>query len=194
MHVNSRTFTLPLFFIILLISNINHSSFASTHDYLDKQQASLEKNKALSRQSLDMWSSGNAIKPENVFVTNYVNHQIPSLDGKVAAENVKQWKELVSVYHHSFSKSNVKILLQVAEKQFVTTYWQITATQSKEYLGVAPTGKSIAWSGVEIDRFENNKIAESWVIWDMYSMFTQLGVIKSPQSLQSLSGKPNHTD
>ncbi|WP_299011670.1 ester cyclase [uncultured Shewanella sp.] len=188
MPVNTRTCLIPLLLTIFLIIN---PSFASTHDALDSQQASIEKNKALSRQSLGMWSSHNTIKPENVFVTNYVNHQIPSLDGKVAAENVKQWKELVSVYHDSFSKSNVKILLQVAEKEFVTTYWQITATQSKEYLGVSPTGKSIAWSGVEIDRFENNKIAESWVIWDMYSMFTQLGVIKSPQSLKTLSGKPN---
>lgn len=191
MTLNSRTFTLRLLILIFLIININHLALASIPEHLNKSQTSLEQNKALSRQSLEMWSSHNTIKPEQVFITNYVNHQIPSLDGKVAAENVKQWKELVSTYHHSFSKSDVKILLQVAEKQFVTTYWQITATQSKEYLGVSPTGKSIAWSGVEIDRFENNKIAESWVIWDMYSMFTQLGVIKSPPSLQSLSGKPN---
>jgi hypothetical protein len=43
-------------------------------------------------------------------------------------------------------------------------------------LATARTGKQIAWTGAQIDRFEGGKIAETWVNWDKSTMFQQLGL------------------
>ncbi|MCL1126019.1 ester cyclase [Shewanella surugensis] len=191
MALSKRTSPLRLL-ILIFMTSVNHLALASSLKPLDKQQTSLENNKELSTLSLNMWASNNTVNPEQVFVKKYINHQVPSITGQVAAESLTQRETLVSQYHASFSDATVKILRQVAENEFVTTYWEFTATQTDEYLGLASTGKRISWSGVEIDRIEDHKIAESWVIWDMYSMFTQLGILKSPKSLQSLSDNANN--
>ena len=52
------------------------------------------------------------------------------------------------------------------------------ATQTGIYLGHPPTGKRAIWTGVQIDRFENGKIVESWVDWDKYRLFETLGFVK----------------
>ena len=77
----------------------------------------------------------------------------------------------------AFSNSTVRVLMQIAEGDLVATQWQITATQTGNYLGHAPSGKTVTWTGVSIDRFENGKIAESWVNWEKYSLFEGLGLL-----------------
>jgi len=141
---------------------------------------SLNDQKALSRRALEMWASGNAVSPDEIFAGNYVNHQAPSVEGGVRALSLAQWKDLVRGYHESFSNSKVAILLQIAEGDLVATRWQFTATQTGEFMGLAPTDKDVTWTGVQTDRFENAKIAESWVDWDMYSFFAALGLVKGP--------------
>ncbi len=44
-------------------------------------------------------------------------------------------------------------------------------------MGVAPTGKEITWTGVQIDRFAYGIFVESWVDWDKYSFFLALGLV-----------------
>ncbi|MCP3940708.1 MAG: ester cyclase [Desulfobacteraceae bacterium] len=99
--------------------------------------------------------------------------------GSVSQKSLKQWEKLVDDYHNSFSNSKVRILNQIAEANFVATRWEFTATQTGEYMGLAPTNKRVTWTGVEIDRFAQDKIAESWVDWDKYRLFHELGLIKS---------------
>ena len=46
------------------------------------------------------------------------------------------------------------------------------------YLGRPPTGRRATWTGVQIDRFANGKIIESWVDWDKYRLFEALRFVK----------------
>ena len=41
-----------------------------------------------------------------------------------------------------------------------------------------PRASRVKWTGVQIDRFENGKIIESWVDWDKYRLFEELGFLK----------------
>ncbi len=186
--------TLPFFLLSPCLAQVNTSMISNQTGALvanttkSGDQMMSARYKRLSRLSLAMWVSGNSVKPERVFAQNYVNHQIPSIKGGVAAENLNEWEALVADYHKSFSNSKVRILTQIYENNLVATRWQLTATQTGTYMGLAPTGKRVSWSGIEIDRFDqNNKIAESWVAWDMYDMFSQLGLIN-----QSTVGKFKH--
>jgi predicted ester cyclase len=139
---------------------------------------SLEQEKSLSRRSIEMWGSDNSDAPEDVFARNYVNHQEPDAKGSVKSIDLAGWKEVVAENHRAFSDFTVRILTQIAEGELVATRWQFSATQTGVYLGHSPTRKRATWTGVQIDRFENGKIVESWVDWDKYRLFETLGFVK----------------
>lgn len=139
---------------------------------------SLEQQKSMSRRSLERWGCNNSDTPEDIFASNYVNHQEPDAKGGVKSISLAGWKEVVAENHRAFSDFTVRILMQVAEGDLVATRWQFSATQTGIYLGHPPTGKRAIWTGVQIDRFENGKIVESWVDWDKYRLFETLGFVK----------------
>ena len=138
---------------------------------------SIEEQKRLARQSLGMWASGNQVAPEAVFATDYVNHQEPDAEGGVTAKSLAEWKALVAGYHQAFSESQVEITHQLAEGDLVATRWRFTATHSGDYMGLAATGRRVSWTGLELDRVAEGKIAESWVDWDKYGLFQALGLV-----------------
>ena len=139
---------------------------------------SLDGNKAMARRANAIWASGNTDKFEDIFTASYLNHQEPDIAGGVSSKNFQVYKDLLGVYHATFSNSHNEVLMQIAEGDWVATRWRFTATQTSEYRGVQPTGKELSWTGIQIDRIENDKIAESWDDWDKYNLFAQLGLVK----------------
>ncbi|MEM7445243.1 MAG: ester cyclase [Pseudomonadota bacterium] len=139
---------------------------------------SLEDHKALSRRHIHLWDDGSTDSPEEIFTPSYVNHQDSDVEG-AGARGLEAFKDLVRGYHEAFSNSQVKVLTQIAEGDYVATRWQITATNTGDYMDLAKaTNKSMTWTGVLVDRFEGGKIAETWVEWDQYRFFQGLGIVK----------------
>ena len=60
----------------------------------------------------------------------------------------------------------------------VTILWAATGTHLGEYLGVPPSGRRIAFRGIEILRIENDRIVERWGEWDGMDLLVQLGLWK----------------
>jgi len=137
----------------------------------------LDDQKDLSRRAIQMWASDNSDAPETIIAQDYINHQESDVEGGVSGRSLKAWKDLVGGYHSAFSNSKVKVLMQIAEDDLVAIRWEITATHTGDYMGLAPTNKEVTWTGVSIDRFENGKIAETWVDWDKYRLFQGLGLV-----------------
>jgi len=136
-----------------------------------------EHKKSLARRSLEMWASGNSDDPAEIFSEDYVNHQEPAASGGVKGIDLKAWQNVVNGHHRAFSNSTVEILLQVAEGDFVASHWRFTVANTGTYLGYPPTGKTISWTGVQIDRIDGGRIAESWVSWDKFTQFEGLGLL-----------------
>jgi predicted ester cyclase len=53
----------------------------------------------------------------------------------------------------------------------------VTGTHHGEYMGIAPTGKSVTYNEIFIVRFVNGRIAETWGVVDVLSQLKQLGAI-----------------
>jgi len=138
---------------------------------------SFDEMKALARRSLQMWASGNSDNPDEVFAPGYVNHQEPDAEGSVKSVDLAEWKDIVAECHSAFSDFQVEVLTQLGEGDLVASRWQFAATQTGPYLGHPPSGKRAVWTGIQIDRFENGKIVESWVDWDKYRLFAALGFL-----------------
>jgi predicted ester cyclase len=51
----------------------------------------------------------------------------------------------------------------------VVTRWKASGTHQGEFFGVAPTGKRIEMTGMQIDRFdeESGKMVEEWPEYDL---------------------------
>ena len=137
----------------------------------------IEDNKALARRANGMWATGNRDVAEEVFTPQYVNHQASDVGGGHTGRTLEDWKTLVADYHAAFGESRTRVLMQIAEGDLVATRWEFTATQTGTYLGHPPNGRTVTWTGVQIDRIEDGKIAESWVDWDMFRLFEELGLI-----------------
>jgi predicted ester cyclase len=137
---------------------------------------SLDHHKALARRAQALWASGNADRPDDLFTDAYVNHQESDIEGTVTALDRQAYTELVAGFHRSFSEALVEVSMQIAESDLVATRWERTATHTGYFLELPPTGQRVSWTGIQIDRFAHGKIAESWVDWDKYGLFRQLGL------------------
>jgi predicted ester cyclase len=62
----------------------------------------------------------------------------------------------------------------------VITRVTIRGTHRGHFLGIAPTGKEVAYEVIAIDRIEDGKVAESWEQGDHLGLMIQLGVISFP--------------
>ena len=67
---------------------------------------------------------------------------------------------------------------QLAEGDKVVTRWKATGTHQGEFFGVAPTGKRIEMSGIQIDRFdEDGRMVEEWPEYDLLGAMKQMGAL-----------------
>jgi predicted ester cyclase len=74
----------------------------------------------------------------------------------------------------------------IAEGDKVWVYSTTTMTHTGEFRGVAPTGKNITITGVNIYRVVNGKMVEGWNVTDSLDLFTQLGVIEYTEQAKGL--------
>ena len=45
------------------------------------------------------------------------------------------------------------------------------------FLGAEPTGRRIAYTGIDINRIRDGRIVESWVQYDALGLLQQLGIV-----------------
>ena len=62
----------------------------------------------------------------------------------------------------------------VGEKEKLAVAWTISGTHKGEFMGVAPTGKRVRWSGINIGRVVNGQIVELWGEGDFFGLMRQL--------------------
>jgi len=139
-----------------------------------------DERKEIVRRMIAMWTTGTSAKPADILAETYRNHQAPSLEGGTKILDRAGFEQLMASIKAAFTASDVKIMAQVAEGDLVATHWQVTATQTGEFIGIAPTGKQVTWTGMQIDRFDGGKIAETWINWDMYGFLYALGAVGKP--------------
>ena len=65
----------------------------------------------------------------------------------------------------------------VVEGNQAVVHTLFTGTHSGEFLGVAPTGKTVTWSHTDFLRFAGGKVVERWVSADTLTLFQQTGVV-----------------
>jgi predicted ester cyclase len=65
----------------------------------------------------------------------------------------------------------------VVEGNQAVVHTLFTGTHTGQFLGVAPTGKSVTWSHTDFLRFAGKKVVERWVLADTLTLFQQIGLL-----------------
>lgn len=87
------------------------------------------------------------------------------------------FKAVQSAYRGAFPDLHIRIDDIIAEDDRVVVRWFATGTHTGDGLGIPPTGKKVAFSGIAIARVQGGKIVEGWNAFDELGMMRQLGVI-----------------
>jgi steroid delta-isomerase-like uncharacterized protein len=128
---------------------------------------------AIDRYATDVWSKGDRDAIDDIFTADRVRHG-PDLEG--TSEGSAGHKDLVNLYRTSLPDLVVTIEAQVGEGDTVVTRWRAQGTNLGPTLGIPPTGRPFDVFGFWMHRFEGNRIAEEWAIWDTHAFLHQLGV------------------
>ena len=135
---------------------------------------SVEENKDLARRWLDVvWGEGSLAAVDELAGADFVWHWAP---GGVAADR-EGYKEFVKQNFAAVSDVSSIIEDIVAEGDKVASRWTWRATHKGEFMGVPPTGKQIALTGMCINRIVDGKIVEEWGEMDMLGVMQQLGAV-----------------
>jgi len=135
-------------------------------------------HKATSKHLLELWGDNVPHRADDYLGANYVNHQMPDAAGGTSVMSLAEWKALVADFHKGFSDVKMEVLLQVAEDHYVATRWRMTGKHTGTFDDLPATGKTTTWTGVSTDRYEADKLVETWVDWDKYSFLEGLGLVK----------------
>ena len=71
---------------------------------------------------------------------------------------------------------------QVAEGDKVVSRYKVSGTHQGEFFGVAGTGNRVEFTGIQIDRFdeESGRMVEEWPEYDLLAAMRQIGAIPEP--------------
>lgn len=137
---------------------------------------SAEDNKALvGRYFNAAWNEGNSAVIDELFAANFHHHN-PGVPDGGSREGFKLFN---GAFRSAFPDLRLTQDDVIAEGDKVVTRFTAHGTQQGELQGIAPTGKPINVTGIEIMRVSGGKIVEGWVDFDQLGMLQQLGVIPS---------------
>lgn len=92
-------------------------------------------------------------------------------------------RELLASTFAAFPDAQWTVIDQISERDKVVTRWSFIGIHHGTFMGIAPTGKKLGFSGISVDLFFDGKIVEEWEEWDMLGMMQQLGAIPTDTSV-----------
>jgi hypothetical protein len=131
-----------------------------------------EKNRAVARRFIEeVLGRGNyAILPE-LTTESYLDHSLPS--GVTPVQSI-------AAFRAGFPDLEATVEDVIAEGDKTVVRWVVTGTNSAEFFGMPPTGRSVRMSGLSMYRFEGGRMAEGWVEYNQLGLMQQLGAIPAP--------------
>jgi steroid delta-isomerase-like uncharacterized protein len=100
----------------------------------------------------------------------------------IDATGAELLKQLFARLHRAFPDLHVTIEDLIAEGDKVVARDTVTGTHQGDYMGLAPTGRPVAYDEIFVCRFRDGRIAETWGIVDVLAQLRQLGAIPARPS------------
>jgi steroid delta-isomerase-like uncharacterized protein len=135
-----------------------------------------EENKAVIRRLFEESDNRKGDLPDDLFAPDYVFH----FPGSPEPLELQGHVRIARMLYVAFPDLRYRVEEQVAEGDKVASRFTMHGTHEGEYIGISPTGKQVAATGISIDRIAGGKIVEQWNNFDQLGMMQQLGAVPSP--------------
>ena len=120
----------------------------------------------------EVWSKGNLHVADEVFAPDYVRHDLRPSQAEPGPEGQKR---IAGDFRAAFPDLRFEIDLVVAEGDLVAARWTASGTHTGPWGGVAPTGRPVTFSGVNVFRIRDGKVVEIWNHRDDLGLMQQVG-------------------
>ena len=137
--------------------------------------AKLEANKTLVRRFVqEVKNERKFDKLEEYFAADYKEH-----NETVASfgPGTQGYKNFLGHLFSGFPDDRIEIELMTAEGDLVSYRATESGTHKGEFLKIPPTNKRATWTEIQFFRISGGKVVEHWVDVDIFSWFTQLGIL-----------------
>src|SRR5919202_4223313 len=129
---------------------------------------SLEANKDVIRRLVsEVWGKGDLAAVDTLLAPSFVDHAA-ALGG--GASDIAGFKEQVREFRSAFPDGSTQIDDLIAEDDKVVLRWTDGGTHRGPFMGVAPTGKRVSLTGIDIYRLADSKIVEYWCSEDVLGL------------------------
>jgi steroid delta-isomerase-like uncharacterized protein len=124
----------------------------------------------------EAWNKGNLeptyrdlIHPDAVF------HSVAQEGGKLIG--LAGFRTLFDPVQAAFSDINFTVQEVIESGDSAAVRWTCTGRHTGDQMGIAASGKTVAFGGMAIVHFKDGKITESWDEWDRVGLLTQIGAL-----------------
>jgi predicted ester cyclase len=102
------------------------------------------------------------------------------------------WAEFLGTFLEGFPDLQLEVQGAAADERTTAQRILFTGTHTGPFRGLPPTGRHVRFSGIEINRMVDGKVAEHWFQLDAVTLFEQLGlrVVPGPRLLPRLLAAP----
>jgi predicted ester cyclase len=97
----------------------------------------------------------------------------------IEASGSQVLKEVFTRLHRVYANLHVTVEDVIADGDKVVSRNTVTGTHQGEYMGLAPTGRSVTYDEIFIFRFADGRVVETWGVVDVFAQMKQLGLISA---------------
>lgn len=117
----------------------------------------------------ECWNQGKLEVLDEIMAPDHVHH-LPDEDIR-GIENIKAGIRNLRL---AFPDKTLTIDDEIAVRDKVVLRWTVHMTHLGDFYGMPPTGNRIAYSGIDIIRFDHSRIVELWSQWNQGAFKRQL--------------------
>ncbi|MEN8237449.1 MAG: ester cyclase [Pseudomonadota bacterium] len=120
----------------------------------------------------EVWNQGKLDVLDEIVSVDYINHSPGMPNPPRGPEGIKP---IVTAIREAFPDLKYVIENLVVSEDQVAIRTTMYGTHLGDFFGLAPTGKTIKVTQMQIERIDNGKIVEHWRVTDDLTMMRQLG-------------------
>jgi len=139
---------------------------------------SSEHNKGVSRRWIKVFNDRDQAGEADIRGQEYVAHAPASLEP--APLDSEAWTRFLSGFVDGFPDLRLTVEDAVGEGDLVAQRVHFAGTHTGVFQGLPPTHKKVSFSGLELNRFVDGRVAEHWFQMDALTLLQQLGRSSHP--------------
>jgi steroid delta-isomerase-like uncharacterized protein len=139
---------------------------------------SVEHNKAASRRWIEVFNERDDAGEADVRAQDYVAYAPASLEPTPL--DSEAWTRFLAGFVEAFPDLQIRVEDAVGEGDLVAQRVHFEGTHTGVFQGLPPTHRRVSFSGLELNRFVDGRVAEHWFQMDSLTLLQQLGLVVIP--------------